>query len=364
MDSRERVFKTLSHQEPDRIPIDYWAANEVNATLLKHYGFSTRDELLDHFDVDFWYIDGPKYVGPKLGVRSDGSQEDHFGVPRKTVIYGDGPNTGEYKEVVDFPLANATSVDEIENYTKWPTAEWFDYECVRAQAREAMEKGKVVMFMGDRLNRCAQLKPAMYVRGVEQILIDTLMNPEIAETIIRRINEFYVEYCKRTLEAGEGNIDILFTGDDFGTQTNTFVSVDAWRQFLRDGFKRFIDIGHQFGCQVAHHTCGSVYPLIRDFIECGLDILNPLQPFVTNLDHAQVKREFGDQLCFHGGVSIQKTMPQGSRDDVLNEVQNLARNLAPDGGYIFCTAHNIQVDTPLQNIETLFRAYREFGIYH
>lgn len=364
MDSRERVFTAVAHKEPDRIPIDYWATSEVNAMLLERYGFSTQEELLDYFDVDFRYIEGPKYIGPKFQILSNGSKEDHFGVPRRAVSYGNGKIKGVYNEVASYPLEHATSVDEIENYPKWPKAEWFDYECVGEQARQAKEKGKIVVFMGDRLNRCAQLKPAMYVRGVEQILVDMILNPEIAKVIFSRISKFYTEYCSHTLEAANHNIDILFTGDDFGTQTNTFISVETWRKLLRNGFKRFVDIGHKFGCKVAHHTCGSIYQLIPDFIECGLDILNPLQPEVENLSYSKVKDEFGALISFHGGISIQNTMPNGTKEAVFNEVKDRVEKLAPGGGYIFCTAHNLQMDTPLENIETLFKAYKKLGIYN
>jgi len=268
-----------------------------------------------------------------------------------------------YSEVIEYPLQHATSIDEINNYKKWPKAEWFDYEPVREQARLAKEKGKIVVFMGDRLNRCAQLKPAMYVRGVDQILMDTILNPDIAKAIFSRITDFYAEYARFTLEAAEGNIDIFFTGDDFGTQTNTFLPMETWRNLLRDGFKRFIEIGHKFGCKVAHHTCGCVSPLLTDFIECGLDIVNPLQPEVETMDLLKIKREFGDSISFHGGISIQKTMPYGNKEKIINEVKDRKAKLAPNGGYIYCTAHNLQVDTPLENIEILFRAYQEFGKY-
>jgi uroporphyrinogen decarboxylase len=363
MDSRERVALALAHKEPDRVPIDFWATKEVKAKLLKHFALSDMEELLRHLGVDFRYIEGPKYIGPKLTIRPDGSREDHFGVARRAVTYGDGASAGTYSEVVEYPLQKATSVDEVESYSKWPRLDWFDYDCVREQARQARKTGKVVIFMGDRLNRCAQLKPAMYVRGVEQILMDTAVNPDMAKAIFRRIADFYTEYARRTLEAAEGNIDIFFTGDDFGTQENTFVSVEAWRELLRDGFKRFIDIGHEFGCKVAHHTCGCILKLIPDLIECGLDILNPLQPDVAGMDYQKLKGQFASHISFHGGISIQKTMPYGSQEDVRNEVKDRKEKLAPGGGYIFCTAHNIQVDTSLENIKTLFEAYRELGRY-
>jgi len=363
LDSRERVELALAHREPDRVPIDYWATSEVNTKLLKHFGLATQEELLQHFDVDFRYIDGPQYIGPELAVRSDGSKEDHFGVLRKMVSYGHGTTSGKYSEVTEYPLEKATGLDEILNYPKWPKPEWFDYEWVREQARQARDTGKVVVFMGDRLNRCAQLKPAMYVRGVEQILIDIMINPEIAKAIFTKIADFYAEYARRTLQAGEGNIDIFFTGDDFGTQENTFMPEKMWRDLLRDGFKRFIDIGHEFNAKVAHHTCGCIHTLIPDFIECGLDILNPLQPDVAKMDYAKIKNEYGNRIAFHGVISIQKTMPYGRCEDVRNEVKDRVEKLAANGGLIFCTAHNIQADTPIENIEALFASYQEFGKY-
>jgi len=142
-----------------------------------------------------------------------------------------------------------------------------------------------------------------------------------------------------------------------------FLPLEVWRDQLQDGFKEFIDIGHEFGCRVAHHTCGCVAPLLPEFIECGLDIVNPVQPDVAGMDYDKIKMEFGGKLSFHGGISIQKTMPYGTPQDVRDEVKDRVENLAPGGGYIFCTAHNIQTDTPIGNIEALFKAYKDLGAY-
>lgn len=361
MDSRTRVSLVLARKEPDRVPVDFWAASEVTSRLLNRHGLSSKEELLRRYEVDFRYIDGPVYVGPEFAVHEDGSIEDHFGVPRRRVTYGEGDHGGAYSEVASSPLQGATSVEEILCYPKWPHVDWFDYGPVREQARRAREAGKIVVFMGDRLNRCAQLKPAMYLRGMEQILMDLYLNPEIAGAIFRHIADFYCGYLFRTLEAAEGNIDIVFTGDDFGTQQNTFMPDDVWREMLKEGFKRFIDIGHEFGCKVAHHTCGSIVSLIPDFIDCGLDILNPLQPEARDMDFDRLKSEFGRDIVFHGGISIQKTLPHGSVQDIRREVKDRVDRLAGMGGYILCTAHNIQADTPLENVDALFQAYADFG---
>ncbi len=360
MDARERVALTLDHRQADRAPIDYWAAPEINRRLLDHLGLAGQEELLAHFDVDFRYLDGPRYVGPEPRVHADGSVEDHWGVPRLRVEVGSG---AAYREVASFPLAAARSIDDLRRYRGWADPDWFDYSVVKAQAAAARATGKVVIFMGDRMNRAAQLKPAMYLRGIEQILLDLVESPDLAGYIIGRVAEFYLEYCRRTFEAAGDGIDIFFMGDDFGTQQGPFVSPAMWRRFFRPGFAALVELGKRHGYRVAHHSCGSLKPIIPDLIDCGLDILNPVQPDVVDMDRKELKRLFGDRLTFHGSISIQRTLPFGTPDDVRREVAERMATLGPGGGFIFCTAHNIQADTPLENVLALFEAYRELGRY-
>ena len=207
MDSRERFARAMAHEEPDRVPIDYWATSEISGRLRERLGFTSQEALLDHFDVDFRYIEGPRYIGPEPTVHPDGSVEDAWGVPRVRVEVGSGERTGAYRDVLNSPLEHATTLEEIRDYPKWPSPDWYDYDCVADQVAAARRLGKVVVFSGDRTNRCAQLKPAMYIRGVARILQDMAVKPEIAEYLFGRISAFYVEYARRTFEAaGTGSI--------------------------------------------------------------------------------------------------------------------------------------------------------------
>lgn len=366
MDSRERTFLSIEHQEPDRVPIDCWLSpamrNKVRTILNISY-----DEFLERNDVDFRYIEGPTYTGPTL-TGDDGVVDiDVWGVSRKRIDVRMGDSAGEYlesyKQVILSPLREADAVEEILEYDHWPSVDWFDYSTVEEQCLRIRDAGRVAVFMGDRLNRIAQLKPACYLRGFEQVFIDMLENPDIARILFRKISEFYLEYGRRILESAKGKIDILCTGDDFGSQNAPLISLSMWRDFLKTGFKKFVELGKDHHSYVMHHTCGSIFPLVPEMIECDLDILQSLQPEAANMNPDILKKDFGDRLCFQGGISIQNVLPQGSCEDVRKHVKEVLEIMSPGGGYIACTSHNIQADTPVGNLLALFEAYKDFGRY-
>ena len=362
MDSRERTFQALDFEEPDRAPIDLWLSE----------GFKRRAGLrrparlkafLDAHDVDLRYIEGPKYIGPRLAAFDDGCDQDVWGVRRRAIEVRVAGGTERYREVVHSPLAGATTVAEIEGYERWPSPDWFDYGGIEGQCERVRRQGRVAVFVGDRMNRIAQLKPAMYLRGIEGIYMDMLALPQVAQAVFARIRAFYLAYEERILDAANGKLDLLLMGDDFGGQRGPLVAPDMWATFLGKGFGDYIGLAHAYGVRVMHHTCGSVRNLIPLMIERGLDVLQSLQPEAAHMEPAALKAEFGDRLAFHGGISIQRTMPFGTPEAVRAEVGNLVAALAPGGGYILGTAHNIQADTSLANVETLLAAYAELGRY-
>ena len=362
MNSRERTFLALNFEEPDRVPIDLWMSKGCRHKLETALHVSA-EMLLDTHDVDLRYIEGPAYIGPPLQTFPDGSDEDIWGVRRKTVTVQTCEGVEMYKEVAGSPLASATTVEEIDAYDHWPSPDWFDYSSIEAQCEEIRQQERVVVFMGDRLNRIAQLKPAMYLRGIEEIFVDMSINPDLAHALFSHVRNFYSSYAERIFEAAQGKLDILLMGDDFGSQNGPLLSPAMWEEFLRQGFAEYTDVAKSYNLRVMHHTCGAVRPLIPRLIECGLDILQSLQPEAADMDPRGLKAEFGNRLAFHGGISIQRTLPFGTPGEVRTEVKDRVEALGPGGGYILCTAHNIQADTPVENVEALLSAYKEYGHY-
>ncbi len=357
----DRVRCSLAHNEPDRVPRDFWATPEFQSRLCESLRLGSEEDMLRHLGIDLRYYRGPSYTGAPFGQPSDGVAEDLWGVLRKKMTVEGGSYNWTYSHVVSSPLETADSVRDIDEYGHWPSADWWDYGSVAGDCGQF--DGYAVVYAGDRLDRTAQLKPAMYLRGMEQIYIDLHENPAIADAVIAHIKECFLAYNQRLFEAANGKIDIFMMGDDFGTQNSLMMGVDTWRRHFKQGFRQYIELAHRYGMKVMHHSCGAVRELIPDFIDCGLDILQSVQPRAVGMDLGELKREFGKDLSFHGSIDIQDTLPHGTVDDVRAEVKQRMVAGKPGGGFIISTAHNIQPDTPVENVIVLFDAYREFGSY-
>ena len=357
MNSRERTFKALKHEPVDRIPIDFWATaaviKKLEDKLEKPY-----EQILEDYDVDLRYIEGPTYIGTPLATDTD-----IWGVIRRSVKSDSSANSESYSEVTKAPLSDAETVADIEAYPHWPNPDMFDYSVIEQQCDAILAKDRIVVFMGDRLNRIAQFKPAMYLRGTENIFIDLAANKEIAEAIFRKIKEFYLIYLENILNAAKGKIDIILTGDDFGAQNGLLIGADMWREFIKPGFAEYLNMIRNNDTISMHHSCGAVTDIIPDFIDCKLDVLQSIQPETEGMSLSNLKKLFGKEISFQGGISIQETMPYGSPDDVRNAVKDIANIIKPDGGYIFCTSHNIQADTSTKNVIALLEAYLKYGKY-
>lgn len=363
MTPRERALKAINFEEADRVTIDNWMVPEIKKRCMEYWGCENEEELLAFLGVDVRDNYGPSYVGQEFKEFDDGTVADLWGVRRRQVIYGKGTShEGIFKEVSWSPLEHMTTVEEMEAYEGWPSPDWWDYSKMKEDCAY-WHPQHFVLNKGDRLDRTAQLKPMMYLRGIQQTFIDLAQNPKIVEFIRDRVVNYFVEYNPKVFEAADGEVDMFMMGDDVGGQRGPLLSPEMWRRYFKDGFRTYCDIAHKYGLKVMYHTCGDVYALIPDFIDCGLDMLQSLQPQATNMDIKRLKQEFGKDLSFQGGMDIQQVLPLGTPDDVREMVKYAADNAKPGGGYFFGTAHNIQADTDMQNVVALFEAYHEYGVY-
>jgi uroporphyrinogen decarboxylase len=363
MTSRQRTRMAINFEEPDRIPIDNWMVPEIKKRCMEYWGCENEEELLAFLGVDVRDNYGASYVGQEFKKYDDGTVEDLWGVRRKVVTYGKGTShEGTFKEVSWSPLEHMKTVEEINTYTRWPSPDWWDYSKVKEDCAK-WHPQYFVLNKGDRLDRTAQLKPMMYMRGIQQTFIDLAANPKIVECIRDHIINYFVNYNPKVFEAGAEEMDMFMMGDDMGGQQGPLVGPEMWKRYFAAGFRKYCDIAHKYGLKVMFHTCGDVYALIPLMIENGLDCLQSLQPTATNMDIKRLKKEFGKHLSFQGGMDIQQVLPLGTPEDVKKMVKYAADNAKSGGGYIFGTSHNIQADTAIENVAALFEAYHEYGVY-
>lgn len=349
MSPRERVLAAIRRQPVDRIPTDLWATPEV-WTQLRAWAGSDRD-VLDALGVDGFATVGAKYVGPSLPSGGEEETVDFWGVRRRKVAF----EGGVYEEVVESPLANARSVDDLNRYP-WPSPDWFDTSNLRSAAQQAREHRAVM---------CGYMAPFFVhtlLRGLEQALVDPLENPEFTHVLLGRITDFLWKLHRRMFEASAGVVDVAQVTDDLGAQHGPLMSLEVYRTFYAPHHRRLIQLCREFGLHVFHHNDGSCRMFLPDLVEMGVEVLNPVQWTCPGMDRRELKEAFGQRLCFHGGVENQHILPFGTPDEVRAEVRTCLETLASDGtGYILASCHNLQPNTPLENILALYDEARRSG---
>ncbi|NWG12626.1 MAG: uroporphyrinogen-III decarboxylase-like protein [Acidobacteria bacterium] len=359
MNSKERVLTAVRHQEPDRVPVDFWWSHEILHRLLNHLGLDNQEQLQTYLGSDIRCV-YPRYVGPRLRRFEDGSYEDFWGVIRQPRTFSGEGFEGEYSEPVYYPLQHARSPRDLER-VRWPSADWFDYDSLAAHCDRYPEHAVMLGRMG--VESQTIFIQLWFFRGLEQALIDLEENPELVQAMIDRIMEFRTEHIRRMLKAARGRADILQIADDYGSQNGLMMNPATWRRFFAPPLKTIADLAHESGMKVFLHCDGSSRAILPELIQLGIDILNPVQPQCAGMDPRELKEAFGSQLCFHGAIDTQSTLPFGKKEDVIAEVRERIEVLGKGGGYILAPVHTVEADVPLENILAVYDAARMFGRY-
>ncbi len=349
MTPKERVSTALAHEEPDRVPLDLWLTPEVERALLAQTGEADPFEMRVRLGHDclmaivgivasFYQSEEPRYVDP-------------WGITwARTALPG---NAGSYTEIVGHPLAGDDA--RLDSYRAPDPGEPGQY---RKAADLVHRYGRTHSIVGGVLS--AAFEGPWYLRGMEQFLSDMLINKDYARRLIDLVADFHLQAGLKLIDLG---CDILLAGDDVGIQDRMLISPELWREFVKPCY------GRVFGAykrrnpkvKIATHICGYIEPIMDDLIEVGVDILNPVQP--TAMDPARLKRRYGKRISFWGAVDDQRVLPLGSPPEVEAEVRLRLRQLAPGGGYILCSSHNVQPATPLENIRAFYAAGKRYGTY-
>ena len=338
----------LDHQETDRVPVDFLATAETWAKLKRHLGIQDSEEVLRRLGVDLRHPRQP-YVGPPLRRHPDGSWTDAWGVRRRSMPH----EGGAYEEIVGHPLAGIRTIEELSDYV-WPRPEWWDAEALAAEINSLDAQESYAIALEEFGDPGGIFEMAWYLRGMEQFMIDMVENPDLPYEIMRRVADFYVGMAERVMSAAGERIDLIWTSDDIAHQHGRLVSARLWRELIAPHHQRLNRRIHELGTRVMYHSCGAVRPFIPDLIEIGVDVLDVLQFSADGMDPREIKKTFGDRLCFHGGLDVQSTLPRETEQGVRRVTRERIEVLARGGGYILSPTHNIQVDSPSANILAMY----------
>jgi uroporphyrinogen decarboxylase len=316
------------------------------------------EEILKDLDIDT----RPVSMRPvQKGVRPcDEPQQfyDDWGVKWKEVDVGQAV----YRELAEFPLGDAT-LDGLDDYPWWPDPLDPDrYAGVEEEALGLYHNTEWALVGCPAFN--GVWERATYLCGFRRMLEGLLLEPEFVHAVLRRITDLCKPALARYLDLVGPYIQIIKMGDDLGTQNGPQMSPKTYRQVIKPYHEElFTLIKERTDARIFLHTCGSVYRLLPDLIDAGVEILNPVQVSAKGMDTARLKAEFGDRLTFMGAIDTQQVLPFGSVQDVETEVERRIAHLGPGGGFILAPVHNLQADVPPENLVTMYRHARQVGRY-
>ena len=347
MNARERILNVLDRRPVDRPPVDIWHTPEVVDSLRHHFGVHDDYAMWKALGVDkiVWvFMDylAPtgESAGSQVGAKAAGSRT-MWGVPLKPTEAG----AAHYDEFGEAPMKDCETTADIDAYPWWPDPDRFDYEGADLAARRAAREYAVIGPWVSFFEIYCQM------RGLEQSMIDLALEPDLVDAILDRIEAIQTEMMKRFFRKSGDALDLVFISDDIAGQTSLLMSPDAWRRHLQPRMVRWCKLVHDHGLKVFYHTDGAAEPLIGPLIDCGIDVLNPIQHVCPGMATASLKKRYGDRIIFHGGVDNQKVLPFGTPEQVRAEVRMLKQTLGAGGqGFICSSCHNIQAGTPVENI--------------
>ena len=372
---RERVIKALSHQEPDRIPFDLGSTANSSIHILgyqklkAYFGIEAEDTIihkmmqtvavhepvLQALDIDLRYAGpGAPDSKPDIPVGEDGYQ-DEWGVIRRK------PPSSLYYDMVKSPLAGPITIQDIVNFP-WPDPSDPGY------TRGLRER---LLYYRENTDYAIVLRlpsvfvhTTQYLRGFEDWFIDLAADKKLAAALFDAATEQSTALAEEILKVGADLADVVYTSDDMGFQNGLMVSPELYRELFKPRHKKFFDTVKKHTSAFIHfHCCGSIYKLLDDLIELGVDVIHPVQVAAKDMDSSILGPEFGNRLSFWGGIDTQRVLPKGTTKEVKAEVRRRIRDLAPGGGYILSAVHDIQPDVPVENIIAMYEAGREYGKY-
>jgi uroporphyrinogen decarboxylase len=379
---RERVIATLNHKQPDRIPLDLGGTIVSSITknayidLKKYLGLEIEKvKILDHVQ-QLPYIDEKLLQKLNVDIRmvsadySRDAEPQYFKEGDSCCFYDrwgaklcmPGKN-GHYFDWVEFPIDDI-SIEALNTYI-WPELDSSKSISELKEKAKYFYENTEYALAGTAIFGGGVFEQPARIIGMESFLTSIALNEKFANMAMEKITELYIENCEHYLNEIGKYIQVFVYWNDIAGQTKPIISPDAYRRLIKPKDKRIIEmVKSRTNAKFFYHCCGAAGDFIPDFIEIGVDILNPIQVSALGMNTAKLKKEFGNDISFWGGgCDSQHILPYGTPDEVREEVKRRINDLAEDGGFIFSAVHNIQDEVPPENIMAMFETFEEFRNY-
>lgn len=343
MNHIERFYATIERREVDR-PASWLGLPDPEALprLFDYFGVKTIVELKTLLDDDIYPVEVPYHSPVSDAIFSAFNfAKTHSHDPKDRTLTA----PGFFEDYFE-----ASDVDRFD----WPDPKkYIDPELCR-QAVDEVPEGYVVMGMV----WSAHFQDVCAAFGMADALIKMMIAPEIFKAVLDKIVNFYLQANEIFYEATKGKLHAVVIGNDFGSQSGLMVSPESLREYIFEGTRQLIVQAKSYGLKVIHHSCGSIYDIIPDIIDCGADAINPMQALAFKMEPDRLARDFGDKTSFCGGVDAQQLMVYGTTEEVTAKVHELKR-LFPTGLIISPSHETILPDTNPANLAALFAGVKD-----
>ena len=352
MTSKERIRAAIEHKDTDRVPTTMQCVETAWENLKKYLKVETEEEILQHFEIDTRIMDLPPYIGPTVEpyVNENG---DTVYTNMIGCEYINKWNGVEYNtHIISHPYSVIKTFEDLERFDGWFNPDHYDYDAVTRFVKEHEDKAIRIGWPGP-----YQVFTLLY--DAEEFYINMYEEPELIKAMLDRYCKASYEIYERMFEAANNKVDILRCCDDYGTQISMLFSTSMWKEFFEENTRMFAEQAHRHGAYYMQHSCGAIRPIIPNLIDCGVDAIEPLQK-VVGLEVDGLKADFGEKLCFQGGIDTQHILPQGTPQEVYDETTRVIKALYKNGGYILCGSQDFEGDVPPENICALYEAAKQF----
>ena len=382
MTSRERVLLALDHRQPDRVPLDL-GGNQTGIHRIAYQNLidligleeeiaimdlvqqlaKPSETVLERLRIDTRYVaaGAPDDFSGEIVKRERDGRVWHDFTDEFGVTWSMPEDHPYFFDISHSPLAGL-SVQDIRDYPFPKGDDPSRFAELRAQALELKRETPYAVVSGI---SGVVYEICWYMRGLENLFIDMMEQPEVLETIIDRTLQFWLDWFRLFLKEVGDVVDVVMIGDDLTGQDGPLYPPRIYRSIVKPRQKRLAQfIKSQTQAKVWYHSCGSIVEYIPDLLDNGIDILNPVQIAARDMKPTKLKAEFGDRLVFWGGgIDSQHVLHRATPAEIREHVRRNVRAFMPGGGYVFNNVHNIQADVPPENVLALFDAAAEFGVY-